>query len=87
MYSFTLLEGKFKLWKLRWFPSSSLGSWKAKLQLYVSALVPKLQLGNLEGEAPALRLFKIREARASPLHSQAGAWERAKLALGNEQKI
>jgi len=37
-------------------------------------LVPKLQLGNPEGEAPASRVRKLELPR---LGSQAGAWEPA----------
>jgi len=36
-------------------------------------LVPKLQLGNREVEAPASRDWKL---ELPGLHSQAGAWER-----------
>ncbi|MEI6336175.1 MAG: hypothetical protein WCS87_16570 [Methylococcaceae bacterium] len=36
-------------------------------------LVPKLQLGNREAEAPASRDWKL---ELPGLHSQAGAWER-----------
>jgi len=41
-------------------------------------LVPKLQLGNREAEAPASRHWKL---ELPGLHSQAGAWEPAKFIL------
>jgi len=40
----------------------------------ISALVPKLQLGNPDGEAPASRDGKL---ELPALNSQAGAWELA----------
>jgi len=44
------------------------------------ALVPKLRLGNPVSEAPASRVGKLELPR---LHSQAGAWERAKNRFSN----
>ena len=42
-------------------------------------LVPKLQLGNPEAEAPASRDWK---QELPGLHSQAGAWERVRISKG-----
>jgi len=45
----------------------------SQLASHKDFLVPKLQLGNREAEAPASRDWKL---ELSGLHSQAGAWER-----------
>ncbi len=58
------------------FPSWSLGTSTpapAFPKTVVFILVPKLQLGNREAEAPASRDWKL---ELPGLHSQAGAWER-----------
>ncbi|MDP1664289.1 MAG: hypothetical protein Q8L79_04110 [Methylobacter sp.] len=50
----------------------------------IFALVPKLLLGNPVSEAPASRVGKLELPR---LHSQAGAWERAKKARKTRKVI
>jgi len=59
--------------------SGSSGRASGRLGTALYELVPKLQLGNPEAEAPASRDWKL---ELPSLHSQAGVWERVNIFQG-----
>ncbi|MEI6334373.1 MAG: hypothetical protein WCS87_07420 [Methylococcaceae bacterium] len=52
---------------------------RRKVKTVSVILVPKLQLGNREAEAPASQDWKL---ELPSLHYQAGAWERVRFPKG-----